>query len=263
MFLSVILCTGDMISLPVWLHVLSRGYDVTSCWSHVLSSVVIWSQRGPTGGVRSQGVQYAPSTDICWWPLKHAVRILLECILVGFESRTRGEPWVVRSQANLSLIFKNNGAMAASYEKFCILAIRFVTWELHPWIIIYFCRAGDFNDQKTREPSSATGQSLIILFYQQRQKKILSSVVHSASYFNFLSLPPSTRLRQGNIFTPVCHSFHRGWAWWGRAWQGVCMVGVCVVGGGAVCGRGACMARGYEIRSISGRCAFYWKAYLW
>ena len=26
-----------------------------------------------------------------------------------------------------------------------------------------------------------------------------------------LLLPPATKLQQGNVFTPVCHSVHRGW----------------------------------------------------
>ena len=72
------------------------------------------------------------------------------------------------------------------------------------------------------------------------------------------SLPPATKLRQGNIFTPVCHSVHWGggacmvggmhgrvmrgmgaacvaWgsAWQGRhAWQGAYVTGVCVWQGG-------------------------------
>ena len=66
-----------------------------SVWSNVLSSGVIWSQRGLWShrrGTVPGGTVYPSSTDICWWTLKHAVRILLECILVGFESRTRGDP---------------------------------------------------------------------------------------------------------------------------------------------------------------------------
>ena len=112
-FVSVILCTG--------------GYDVTSylapcsfqgVWCYFLSGPMFFpvAWYGP-GGVWSHrrgtvpgGTVYPHSTDICWWPLKHAVRILQECILVGFESGTRGDPWVVRSQANLSLIFKKNGS---------------------------------------------------------------------------------------------------------------------------------------------------------
>ena len=80
----------------------------------------------------------------------------------------------------------------------------------------------------------------------------------------------------------VNHSVHRG-----HAWQGVCVVGACLAGG--MCGEGhawqgvcaagwACMAGGhawqgtcmactpparyYEIRSMSGRYASYWNAFL-
>ena len=65
-----------------------------------------------------------------------------------------------------------------------------------------------------------------------------------------LLLPQVTKLRQGNIFTGVCHSVHRGGDGWqggmcggghvwvcgrGRlAWQGVCMVGEACVAGGHV-----------------------------
>ena len=62
-------------------------------------------------------------------------------------------------------------------------------------------------------------------------------------------LPPATKLGQGNIFTPVCHSVHRGGHAWllggGRAWLlpgGVCMVALgggmhgCSWGGGGVHG---------------------------
>ena len=45
-------------------------------------------------------------------------------------------------------------------------------------------------------------------------------------------LPAATKLRQGNIFTPVCHSVHRGGVCVvggmhgrGRAWQGACVTG--------------------------------------
>ena len=65
------------------------------------------------------------------------------------------------------------------------------------------------------------------------------------------SLPSATKLRQGNISTPVCHSVHGGGhAWWGAcmaggmrgmgaayvawgsAWQGACVTGGCVWQGG-------------------------------
>ena len=48
---------------------------------------------------------------------------------------------------------------------------------------------------------------------------------------NVTSLPPATKFRQGNVFTPVCQSFcSQGEC----AWQGVYMAG-----GRGVCGRGA------------------------
>ena len=39
-------------------------------------------------------------------------------------------------------------------------------------------------------------------------------------------LPPTTKLRHGNVFTPVCHSVHRGGyaCPWGHACLGVCGV---------------------------------------
>ena len=58
-----------------------------------------------------------------------------------------------------------------------------------------------------------------------------------------------------------------GHVWWGtcmvggHVWQGVCMAG-------GMCGNGACMSctcppsRHYEIRSMSGRYASYWNAFL-
>ena len=66
-----------------------------------------------------------------------------------------------------------------------------------------------------------------------------------------LLLPSATELRQGNVFTRICHSVHRGGghAWWeggmcgrgvgvddrgvhgwGHVWQGVCIAGECVAG---------------------------------
>ena len=37
-------------------------------------------------------------------------------------------------------------------------------------------------------------------------------------------LPPATKLRQGNVFTPVCHSVHRGR---GSLSGGLCLGGLC------------------------------------
>ena len=58
---------------------------------------------------------------------------------------------------------------------------------------------------------------------------------------------------------------------WGHVWQGVCMAGgmhgrgVCMMGEHAwwgACVAGGVCARYYEIRSMSGRYASYWSAFL-
>ena len=84
-------------------------------------------------------------------------------------------------------------------------------------------------------------------------------VLFAASKFGFASnlampmffahlLPPPPQLGQGNIFTPVCHSVHRG-GMRGCA-GGMCGcsggVGACVVAPGGVCGcsRGVCGCSG-------------------
>ena len=89
-------------------------------------------------------------------------------------------------------------------------------------------------------------------------------------------------LGQGNIFTPVCHSVHGGGV---RGSEGVCVVaggcawlrggvhgcqGACMVagGGGHAWLWGVCMVAGgvcigYDkLRSMSGRYASYWNAFL-
>ena len=84
--------------------------------------------------------------------------------------------------------------------------------------------------------------------------------------FSPLFLPPATKLWQGNIFTPVCHSVHRGGAYVaggvhgrGHPWQGACVAG-------GVHGRGhvwhAPPTRYYKIRSMSRQYASYWNAFL-
>ena len=59
-------------------------------------------------------------------------------------------------------------------------------------------------------------------------------------------LPPATKLRQGNVFTPVCHSVHGGSATPGQTppWADT----PCAVHAG--------------IRSTCGRYASYWNAFL-
>ena len=78
---------------------------------------------------------------------------------------------------------------------------------------------------------------------------------------------PQRSWGQGYIFTGVCDSVHGGAACVagvGGSWRGACMAGrgVCVAGR-------ACMIRtppgryyGYGIRSMSGRYAPYWNAFL-
>ena len=80
----------------------------------------------------------------------------------------------------------------------------------------------------------------------------------------WLYLPPVTKLGQGNIFRSACQEFcPQG----GGAWQGS------MCGKGGMCGRGhawrgggwSCVARGggvRGIRSMSGRYASYWNAFL-
>ena len=79
-----------------------------------------------------------------------------------------------------------------------------------------------------------------------------------------ISLPPETKLGQGNIFRSLCQEFcpqEGGMHGRGRcAWQGACMVGGvaggmhgrgCMIGGG-VAGR-ACVAGGMCGRGVHGR----------
>ena len=108
-------------------------------------------------------------------------------------------------------------------------------------------------------------------------------------------LPPATKLEQGYVFTCMCDSVHGGRAWLlggmrghrgacviagGHAWLlgGACMVakgGMCgcwghawLLGGVRGCGGGMCGWRGDacvgydEIRSMTGRYASYWNAFL-
>ena len=68
-------------------------------------------------------------------------------------------------------------------------------------------------------------------------------------------LPPATEVWEGYVFTPVCHSVHRGrgvcmaggggHVWQGGMVGGMCGRGACVVGamhGGGPCMAGACVA---------------------
>ena len=87
-------------------------------------------------------------------------------------------------------------------------------------------------------------------------------------------LLPATKLGQGNIFRSVCQGFcpQGGHAWWGHAWQGgmrdrwgARMVGACMAVGHAWQGACVCWGEGgmHGIRSMSGRYASYWNAFLY
>ena len=70
-------------------------------------------------------------------------------------------------------------------------------------------------------------------------------------------LPPANEVCEGYVFTPVYQSFCS----WGGVCLGMVRGGACVVMGG-MCGcRGACVGCD-EIRSMSGRYASYWNAFL-
>ena len=58
--------------------------------------------------------------------------------------------------------------------------------------------------------------------------------VLKVSFCAHQKLPPAKKLRQGNVFIPVCHSV-RG---------GACVLGVCMPGGGGVAGESATAAGG-------------------
>ena len=59
------------------------------------------------------------------------------------------------------------------------------------------------------------------------------------------------KLRQGNVFTCVCHSVHRG----GQMWQGACM--------GGMCGKGACVAGGMHGRGHALQWGMCGKGHVW
>ena len=100
------------------------------------------------------------------------------------------------------------------------------------------------------------------------------------NFFGGKFLPPATKLRQGNVFTPVCHSVHRGevsvqggLCLGGSlsrevSFQGVSVLGVSVQGGlcpGGSMSRGVSVWREVSVRPhtvTSGRYASYWNAFL-
>ena len=91
--------------------------------------------------------------------------------------------------------------------------------------------------------------------------------LHLNDAMEMISLPPANEVCEGYVFTGVCLSG-------GCAWQGgvhsrghVCGRGACAWRGGGACawlGACACMSPGryYEIRSMRGRYASYWNAFL-
>ena len=110
-------------------------------------------------------------------------------------------------------------------------------------------------------------------------RKLMAILISLSSHVGVFTARKRS-LGQGNIFTPVCHSVHRG-GMHGCSGGGACVVapgGACVVLFGGVCMvlfGGACMVlfrggvRGFfsffgynEIRSMSGRYASYWNAFL-
>ena len=74
---------------------------------------------------------------------------------------------------------------------------------------------------------------------------------------SFTYLPPANEVCEGYVFTGVCHSVHgEGRAWLlpgGHAWL---LWGACMAAPGGVHGFSD------EIRSMSGRYASYWNAFL-
>ena len=116
---------------------------------------------------------------------------------------------------------------------------------------------------------------------------IANATTKAVSFNGRTCYRPQRSCGQGNIFTPLCHSVDRGGrvkgsvrgeggvhGKGGHAWQrGACMAKGDVRGKGGMCGkRGACMARGVcamhppdttrYSRSMRGRYASYWNAYL-
>ena len=73
--------------------------------------------------------------------------------------------------------------------------------------------------------------------------------ISSSIYNNFY--PPSTKLRQGNVFTPVCDSVHRGVSVQGDLFskEGSLSKGVSVQG--ALCPGGLCLGGGGLSRGVS------------
>ena len=90
----------SMRSLPVWFHVPSREYEVTSCLFPCS-----FREGLPTGGSASHGVcrqrgQYPGHCIQGGWAdpppqsEKRAIRIILECFLVGFNSTIRKKGFI-------------------------------------------------------------------------------------------------------------------------------------------------------------------------
>ena len=70
-----------------------------------------------------------------------------------------------------------------------------------------------------------------------------------------VSLPPATKLREGNVFIPVCDSVHRGGSLsrWGGLCPGVAGGGLCPGVGVSVLGWGS-LSRGFSVQGVSVQC---------
>ena len=112
-----------------------------------------------------------------------------------------------------------------------------------------------------------------LLWYNENNNtSIIAVVVGLCKRRKRWFLPPANVVCEGYVFTHVCHSVHRGTCVVApggvdapggvRGWSGGCVWllrgGACVVALGGVHG----IRRDTEIRSMSGRYASYWNAFL-
>ena len=130
----------------------------------------------------------------------------------------------------------------------------------------------------------------VMWLFKSLQDEITKLIHIEGCFIQATSLPPANEVCDGYVFTGVCLStgwwggdvpgggggsmrgsgMHGGHVWWGgmrgrgaHAWQGGCVwQGACVAGGGGVRVMYAPPGRYYGIRSMSGRYASYWNAFL-